>query len=501
MRLGWLLLLVGCQAAVGKSGPDPGDRCQAACQEAFDRSPRGTSSCGPTVESCSVTCAGRLGPAGPACGQCILDQIDRQPGYCNERECLCDRLSVGSYDTCLPACTAEKAAADAQATADAEARLRGPRPRDVGRPPELLVEVPALESVHDAALDAEGALWTLGWPAGQPGNGDGRPQLTVLDRDFALRRTDDFAELRPAGAGALALPGDGTAWISANGDKSAVLARLGAGGPAVQLRSDVDPGPYYARTRLRVLPDNRLLRVGGNLGLSVLDGSGGLVWQGDPPGVVKDGAAIDAAEVAGDWVVVQSNGAITVKKLRLLRDETGTRRLEELWRRQVQGTGLSSFPRALALTPSGDAVVVGELGAGSIRTPFVARIDRDGEHLWTWTAPDRPLIGEFVAVAVDRAGDIVAVGHLDRVEAQPHPPDSPICPPEKTWCSSLYVVELRGDGTFEWEYQHRSHHSLANAVLIDDQDRPVVLGPIDRPAVWNGSRGGVPILSVLRFAR
>jgi hypothetical protein len=318
---------------------------------------------------------------------------------------------------------------------------------------------------------------------------------------LVLQRSQDLGELRPGGAEALALSQDGGAWLTGQDsrDKVVTLARLDADGSAARLREEPAPGPYPQRTRLRLLPDGRLLMLGANLGLSVLDQAGGLAWRGQP--APANGAPVDVGvDAAGDWIVAQADGTILVRKLRPARDEAGAVRLHELWSRRVDAAA-QSFPHALALTPAGDVLVAGELGVGSTRTPFVARINRDGQHQWTWTAPGSPLGGDFATVAVTRAGEVVAAGHLDRVEQEPQPRDGPVCPPEQTWCKSLYVVKLGGDGTFIWDYQHRSHHSEASVVLVDPDDRPLVLGWIDGLQTRDGALTVQRGLSVLRFAR
>jgi len=91
----------------------------------------------------------------------------------------------------------------------------------------------------------------------------------------------------------------------------------------------------------------------------------------------------------------------------------------------------------VSLMPNGDIVAVGKVSFNGSTEPWVIRVDRYGEVLWSKYYPIPNAEGEFRAVAVDEGGNVVITGTVRRGAGT-------------DVNSDLIVVKLDGNGGVMW---------------------------------------------------
>jgi hypothetical protein len=174
-----------------------------------------------------------------------------------------------------------------------------------------------------------------------------------------------------------------------------------------------------------------------------------------------------AVDAAGDVIAagVLEGGMGAVK----LRGTDGT----EIWRALPQGVEPGGQVRALAVDPSGDAVVAGSVRDAPFRSAFavVKLTGSDGSERWRHVIATHPFSGggeQAVAVALDGAGDVVAAGTV-RVFKES----------ENRLRREFTVVKLAGsDGALRWRRDAGSGNDNVRAMALDAAGDVVAVGSI-----------------------
>jgi len=141
----------------------------------------------------------------------------------------------------------------------------------------------------------------------------------------------------------------------------------------------------------------------------------------------------------------------------------------------VYGTQKSDSLSAVTVAPNGDIILGGQSSYLGIPLPWLVRVDRYGNVIWSKVYKFNGTVtrGKISALAVDKEGSIIAGGTIEDTNDQ-----------------ELLVMKLDEGGTVQWSYKYKvGEMGILRSVGVDDNGNILVTG-------FSPSTGGIILLKL-----